>query len=338
MKLKITILKTAVLAVCTYGSVVAQDINKPLAHYYFEQNTTNSGTLGSSADLEVFSGTATYAASSTPGNYAFDCNGENTLTTGASGWQGITGSKARTITAWIYVPEEGYSTSTAIISMGSTQDGKRFTLRYYGGGLRLEVQHVGTTHNVLAPEKYGGTNPGAGTLTKNAWQFVAITMPDGGLLEDVVFYIGDQKFTNAPGTLTHPIDTGSGPVLIGSQTTADSNAYLPFFSKIDGLRVYDFQATDAQIEQIKALKTLSAVSQTFAANELSVYPNAVTDYLNIASADTNNFDVLVFDMLGKVVTKANVSNRLDMSILETGLYIVKVRSGNKVSSFKIAKK
>ncbi|MFV0566232.1 MAG: T9SS type A sorting domain-containing protein [Flavobacteriaceae bacterium] len=342
MKLKTTFFKTAFMAVFVCGSVSAQDINSPLAHYYFEGNTTNSGTLGTSADLQVLSGTSTYKASTVEagmsGNQVLDCSSVgNAFTTGTDGWQGITGNNARTIAGWIYIPEAQWNRTSTIVSMGTVGDGARFTFKYYSyHGPRVEVEHSNSVHTGTG--LWGGTNPANGSINSDEWTFVAVTMPTGGLLEDVVFYVNDNKFTNEPGTHVHEINTAPGPVLVGSQPTSSGEVWGVFGGLIDGLRIYDFQASDAQIAEIKNLTTLSTKNQAFTANELSIYPNAVTDYLNIESTVANKFDVLVFDMLGKVVTRTSVANKLDMSSLATGLYIVKIRSGNKISSFKVAKK
>ncbi len=334
MKLKTTFLRMAFLAVFVCGSIAAQDINAPLLSYYFEQGLTNSGTLGTAGDLQADQGTPTYEESMNTGDYAFACNGANSLKTEII--QQISGAKARTITAWIYVTAADYAKEAAIISMGVLGDGKRFTFKYKNGGLRAEVQHGGGQHG--GP---GGIESPSGQLVQDRWNFVALTFPENGKLEDIIFYYGVSDSSVFSATFNagagHFVNTTPGPVYIGKQLSS-SPLFLPYFSKIDGLRVYDFEATETQITAIKALTTLSIKNQAFAANELSVYPNAVTDYLNIESAVADKFEVMVFDMLGKVVTKANVTNKLDMSALATGLYIVKIGAGNKASSFKIAKK
>lgn len=91
-------------------------------------------------------------------------------------------------------------------------------------------------------------------------------------------------------------------------------------------------------------KAASTKKQSF--DELSVYPNPVTNILNISAdlvsiADAN---VEIFDITGKQVYKnANLfyntnSATIDLSLLKTGVYIVKLESETTVQSIRIVKK
>jgi hypothetical protein len=69
--------------------------------------------------------------------------------------------------------------------------------------------------------------------------------------------------------------------------------------------------------------------------KVSLYPNPVTNVLNIEAEGIQEVNVL--DVNGRTVMTAN-SNRIDMSDLANGVYFVRVITANGVSTQKIAKK
>lgn len=82
------------------------------------------------------------------------------------------------------------------------------------------------------------------------------------------------------------------------------------------------------------------LAQTFAATLLStdefavdtfkVYPNPTsTGFVNIVSANNENIDITVYDILGKQVINETLNNsRVNVSALNTGVYILKITQNN----------
>lgn len=74
-------------------------------------------------------------------------------------------------------------------------------------------------------------------------------------------------------------------------------------------------------------------------NEFKIYPNPADDFINIST--NNNFknaDVSLFDISGKLVLEKEIdsdNNKIDISDIISGTYIVKIKSGNKVEQQKI---
>ena len=68
-----------------------------------------------------------------------------------------------------------------------------------------------------------------------------------------------------------------------------------------------------------------------------IYPNPTEDMLFI-SGNENELEVSVYDLLGKRVMKVSVVNRIDISLLSNGTYLVYINNGSKVSQYKIIKK
>ena len=65
-------------------------------------------------------------------------------------------------------------------------------------------------------------------------------------------------------------------------------------------------------------------------NEFSVYPNPTVDgFVNIISANNDDINVTVYDILGKEVLSSPLyNNRLNVSSLNTGVYILRITQNN----------
>jgi len=77
----------------------------------------------------------------------------------------------------------------------------------------------------------------------------------------------------------------------------------------------------------------------FAANNFSVYPNPVEDVLNIQSTNAVQ-SIEVYDVLGKLVTATTpdvISPTMDMSALNSGIYLVKVTIDGASKTVKVIK-
>jgi hypothetical protein len=70
---------------------------------------------------------------------------------------------------------------------------------------------------------------------------------------------------------------------------------------------------------------------------LNVFPNPTSlGYVNLKSKNGSAFDVSVYDVLGKQVIKSSVTNgKLDVSSLNTGLYIMKVSQDEAITTQKL---
>ncbi len=89
--------------------------------------------------------------------------------------------------------------------------------------------------------------------------------------------------------------------------------------------------------------SMSMTTQVLGVSELqtlkfSLYPNPVKDKLNIVlSSETNNATVTIYNVLGnKVMNKSlnNVFNKIDISNLSSGIYLVKVVDGKDTYGIK----
>ena len=74
-------------------------------------------------------------------------------------------------------------------------------------------------------------------------------------------------------------------------------------------------------------------------NELEVYPNPIKNEVNISYSNIID-EVVIYDIRGKEVLKNKVNNNyinLNTNSLESGLYIIKVKSEDNVHTYKIVK-
>ena len=70
-------------------------------------------------------------------------------------------------------------------------------------------------------------------------------------------------------------------------------------------------------------------------NSIKIYPNPSFDYINI-NADSN-LEAILYDFLGKELIRENVTDKLDISSLEKGTYILNLTDGINTSTHKIIK-
>ena len=84
----------------------------------------------------------------------------------------------------------------------------------------------------------------------------------------------------------------------------------------------------------RSLMDLTLSTETFDANQFSVYPNPTSNgFVNITSTTNDVLNVQVFDILGKQVLNQTVSNNvLNVSSLTSGMYILKIaQNGNAIT-------
>ena len=77
-------------------------------------------------------------------------------------------------------------------------------------------------------------------------------------------------------------------------------------------------------------------------NELSIYPNPVVNELTInLPSNIKNADVRIVDVTGRTISNNNVTinnNKLDVSHLAQGVYIVEIKTEKGTTSKKLIKK
>ena len=68
---------------------------------------------------------------------------------------------------------------------------------------------------------------------------------------------------------------------------------------------------------------------------ITIYPNPSSKYINVNIDSV--LEAVVFDLLGKELIRENVTDKLDISTLEKGTYILNLSDGVNTSTHKIIK-
>lgn len=63
-------------------------------------------------------------------------------------------------------------------------------------------------------------------------------------------------------------------------------------------------------------------------SEMSIYPNPAKHTLNISLVEANGKDYVIYNIMGQVVGKGNYTESLDLSSLQSGVYMLEVNTDN----------
>ncbi len=88
-------------------------------------------------------------------------------------------------------------------------------------------------------------------------------------------------------------------------------------------------------EQV-VIEPITGIQETENMQDIAVYPNPVNDYItvNIDELNSNNQDLQIYDITGKLVLKQNIDNgtmKIDIKHLKSGVYIIK--NGGNIRKF-----
>ena len=178
----------------------------------------------------------------------------------------------------------------------------------------------------------GGNTPGVGTVS-------------GAI--DCIPVAGDATFTYPEDewfkiTCIYDIDTETWSMKINDveQFTGYPFAFgAQAFIELAGIDFYS-SSTNNELyidDLVSGPGTLGV--EDYSASKFSVYPNPVTDVLNVKSTAAVD-NITVYDILGKVVLQENpgkISPAINMSNLASGAYLVKVTIGNSSKTVKVLK-
>jgi predicted nucleotidyltransferase len=120
------------------------------------------------------------------------------------------------------------------------------------------------------------------------------------------------------------------------------------FADIDGDSDQDVLITGmstniGRIAKLYKNTTVLSIDELYINNQLSLYPNPVTDILTILSPNLNyEAQLEIVDMLGKTVWFKTITNtgqteKINVEFLDKGIYILKVSNQNRIHSSKFIK-
>jgi len=156
-------------------------------------------------------------------------------------------------------------------------------------------------------------------------------------LLNVSFVEGDGTATFSTGTNYTLTDGTNNTIMRTDFYGADyigeiiPSTQLPSVSGVSG----EYNGTSQLY--VRSLADITLTTGQFNLLEFSISPNpAKSGFVNITSTGSETLQATVFDILGKQVINATVSNeRLDVSTLNTGVYIVKLTQGAATTTKKL---
>ncbi|MCT4637545.1 MAG: T9SS type A sorting domain-containing protein [Bacteroidales bacterium] len=130
--------------------------------------------------------------------------------------------------------------------------------------------------------------------------------------------------------------------IVSGDATLEANTVT--FTEAGKVQIKAKQAGNNEYKAVEKVVTITVTKST-AIDNLSVigakiYPNPVTDILNIELPETDRYTVTVFNSTGDIVTQkraSSVNTAIDMSVYNSGIYIIKVTTGNRSYTGKIIK-
>lgn len=147
-------------------------------------------------------------------------------------FDGITGTSARTVEAWIRTPYQ--SNQEVVTDWGSMSTGQRFTLNLINGRIRTEIGGQGVTGNIL--------------IADQQWHHVAVTFDNSATLKYKLYVDGSLDTAY---NLNVSINTSSSTNMrIGVRM--DGANY--FTGNIDEVRVWNYARTESEIDSTKNME------------------------------------------------------------------------------------
>jgi hypothetical protein len=200
------------------------------AHYEFEGNTNDS-----SGNARHGAGMGTTFVAGKIGQ-AVNLDGLDYVE--ITGYKGILGSNAVTVTAWIRTSstgttDTGLDSTNAIVGWGPDVAGERFGFRVDAG--RLRAEHA------------GGNVQGDTLVNDGGWYHVAVTVQENVTISypDVILYLNGTDDTR-PTIDADPVFniTAAEDVSIGRRPASNDRFFM---GQIDDVRIYDRALTQEEV-------------------------------------------------------------------------------------------
>ena len=200
-----------------------------------------------------------------------------------TGFAGISGTRARTVSAWIK-GDVVQSENATFVSWGSSSNSMRYSFRLNTtssngtvGALRLEIQ--------------GSYAIAQTALNDGQWHHVAVLHEAGAGIWDVLFYIDGalEAGLSGKGSTNAAITTGTNsPVMIGNSFHNTSS--YGFDGAVDDIRIYDYALSAYEIEDLYIGTIPRAVEPTPAPAAEHVGTTATLEW-EVINASAPTFDI-----------------------------------------------
>ncbi len=114
---------------------------------------------------------------------------------------------------------------------------------------------------------------------------------------------------------------------------ANQQSYTPSQSGIYVVRITDINGCVYEYSLGYNFTFTSGIASTSLLGNVKVYPNPSTGIINLENAKDEEFEVTVFDASGKLVLKTNTKTTLDLSLLDNGMYLLKMTNSSNETGY-----
>jgi len=273
------------------------------AHWTFDsdfQDSTGNGHHGSAINQAAITNTVgDFMVGS--GGLTLDSSGDF-VNMNVDSYKGITGTGARTVSAWIKTGETGGGRDQTIISWGTDSGSQKWIYRMQTGNGQAGATRV---------EVNGGYIVGNAVLNDDQWHHVALTFEDDGTpnVRDVMLYVDgvlDAQFggtTTPSASQSKSINTASGSnVRIGR-----GHSNRDWGGQMDDVGIFASALSPQEVIAIPSLALnsnlgydLSDAAELFELNDNQTGSIEIGDFLweYVAGLDTGNMGQVVEDYSG----------------------------------------
>jgi hypothetical protein len=174
--------------------------------------------------------------------------------------------------------------------------------------------------------------------TPNNW----ITINTVGVVSNIDGIGARVELTTSNGTQIRDVRSGEG---FEFMSTLNTHFGIGTETQIDNIVIYwpsgviDIITDPAINAPLEVVEGATLTLENSFVNDLVIYPNPTKNELNISSTE-NLQDAIytIFDINGRRILNAKLTqNTIDVSVLNTGNYILRIVSGNKIKSQKFIK-
>lgn len=201
-------------------------IDNMVLYYTFDEASGDAIDSHGSNDGTLSGGVTQGATGKINDCYSFD--GTNDLVTSDDNI-GVSGSQDRTAMVWMY--PDSLTNNRCWIEWGPGSTGRRFSLMFYEGGIRCEIDGGGYTTSLAPPT--------------NKWSLVVVTL-EGSTLADLEFYMYNSEGNSTEsGSGANTLNTDNVPLRVGEHVSGNN-----FDGLIDEVGIWDRALSAAEIGEL----------------------------------------------------------------------------------------
>jgi hypothetical protein len=199
---------------------------------------------------------------------------------------------------------------------------------------------VGFAVNVIIYSNSGGTFP-AGTLTQVATVAVPITAVDANTVKTVPINATVVAPAQLVFAVSIPDEAGAGNTTVFSMGSNSAGESAPSYISSNACGIGISTMAEVGFPNAHMVMRVTGIAlsvEEFSVSKVSISPNPTSDYVNIELHPSNTItSIEIYSITGKKVSNLEGNRRIDISNLQSGVYLLKVETINGTSTKKLIK-